>query len=86
MTKDNIIDRDSLQDECVRIMACELSKGEVQNIVYEYLSRECDKLTFDEMLAIAETEFPEVIESLKTDTDLISVLENNADDPMGIGK
>lgn len=86
MTKDNIIDRDALQNECVRIMACELSKGEVQGIVYEYLSRECDKLTFDEMLAIAETEFPEVIESLETGEGLISVLENNADDPMGVGK
>lgn len=86
MTKDNIIDRDALQNECVRIMACELSKGEVQGIVYEYLSRECDKLTFDEMLAIAETEFPEVIESLETGEELISVLENNTDDPMGVGK
>ena len=86
MTKDNIIDRDALQNECVRIMACELSKGEVQGIVYEYLSRECDKLTFDEMLAIAETEFPEVIESLECGEDLISVLENTSEDPMGVGK
>jgi hypothetical protein len=86
MTKDNIIDRDDLQNECVRIMACELSAEEVKGIVYEYLSRECDKLTFDEMLEIAESEFPEVIESLANDTDLISVLESNADDPMGVGK
>jgi hypothetical protein len=86
MTKDNIVDRDLLQNECVRIMACELSKGEVQGIVYEYLSRKCDELTFDEMLEIAESEFPEVLEALKSDDDLVSLLEAESDDPMGIGK
>ena len=86
MTKDNIVDRDLLQNECVRIMACELSKGEVQGIVYEYLSRKCDELTFDEMLEIAESEFPEVLEALKSDDDLVSLLEAESDDPMGVGK
>ena len=86
MTQYNIVDRDLLQNECVRIMACELSKGEVQGIVYEYLSRQCDELSFDEMLEIAESEFPEVLEALKTDNDLVSLLEAECDDPMGVGK
>ena len=38
------------------------------------------------MLEIAESEFPEVLEALKTDNDLVSLLEAECDDPMGVGK
>ena len=62
-TKDNIIDRDVLQDQYVQKTIDSLDFGDCMAILYDYLSKDADKLSVDELIEEVEEYYPELLNS-----------------------
>ena len=62
-TKDNIIDRDELQDQYVQKTLDSLDFGDCMAILYDYLSKDADKLSLNELIEEVEEYYPELLDS-----------------------
>ena len=60
-TTDNIIDRDELQDQYVQKTIDSLDFGDCMAILYDYLSKDADKLSVDELIEEVEEYYPELL-------------------------
>ena len=60
-TKDNIIDRDELQDQYVQKTIDSLDFGDCMAILYDYLSKDADKLSLNELIEEVEEYYPELL-------------------------
>ena len=60
-TTDNIIDRDVLQDQYVQKTIDSLDLSDCMAILYDYLSKDADKLSVDELIEEVEEYYPELL-------------------------
>ena len=58
---DNIIDRDELQDKYIQKTIDSLDFGDCMAILYDYLSKDADKLSVDELIEEVEEYYPELL-------------------------
>jgi hypothetical protein len=83
MTKDNIIDRDQLQDDYINRVIDGLDIKDLIALVYDQLDHNLDSYSCEELIEEVNEHYPDLLEQ---DDVNISALESTASDPMGIGK
>jgi|TARA_B100000073_G_scaffold57648_1_gene42698 hypothetical protein len=83
MTKDNIIDRDQLQDDYINRVIDGLDIKDLIALVYDQLDHNLDSYSCEELIEEVNEHYPDLLEQ---DDVNISDLESTASDPMGIGK
>ena len=59
--KDNIIDRDVLQSKYVQSIVDSLDMDDCLAMLYDYLDKDQDKLSFDELLEDVTEYYPELL-------------------------
>ena len=62
MTKENIIDRDSLQEAYVKSIVDGMDWKTMERFVYETLNDNLDKYTVDELIEEVKDFYPEMLE------------------------
>ena len=62
MTKDNIIDRETLQDAYINEMIDSMDLKDLMALVYDMLNVEFDKYSVDELVAEVEEYYPQLLE------------------------
>ena len=62
MTKDNIIDRDSLQDQLINQILDDMDIKTMMAILYDNMSESYDKYSVDELIAEVEEYYPHLLE------------------------
>ena len=65
MTKENIIDRDSLQEAYVTSIVDGMDWKTMEQFVYDSLNDNLDKYTVDELITEVEDYYPELLEESK---------------------
>jgi len=80
MTKDNIIDRDALQDAMIQQILDDMDIKTMMAILYDNMSESYDKYSVEELIAEVEEYYPDLLEESS-----ISELEASAPD-YGVGK
>ena len=65
MTKDNIIDRDSLQEAYITSIVDGMDWKTMEQFVYDSLNDNLDKYTVDELITEVEDYYPELLEESK---------------------
>ena len=59
---DNIIDRDELQDQYVQKTIDSLDLDDCMAILYDYLNKDADKLSLNELIEDVQEYYPELLE------------------------
>ena len=62
MTKDNIIDRDQLQDAMINQILDDMDIKTMMAILYDHMSESYDKYTVDELIEEVEEYYPDLLE------------------------
>ena len=62
MTKDNIIDRDALQDNMIQQILDDMDIQTMMAILYDNMSESYDKYSTDELIAEVEEYYPHLLE------------------------
>ena len=62
MTKDNIIDRDALQDQLINQILDDMDIKTMMAILYDNMSESYDKYSVDELIAEVEEYYPHLLE------------------------
>ena len=62
MTKDNIIDRDALQDQLINQILDDMDIKTMMAILYDNMSESYDKYSTDELIAEVEEYYPHLLE------------------------
>ena len=62
MTKDNIIDRETLQDAYINEMIDSMDLKDLMALVYDMLNVEFDKYSVDELIEEVEYNYPQLLE------------------------
>ena len=62
MTKDNIIDRDQLQDAMIQQILDDMDIKTMMAILYDNMSESYDKYTVDELIGEVEEYYPHLLE------------------------
>ena len=62
MTKDNIIDRDALQDNMIQQILDDMDIKTMMAILYDNMSESYDKYSVDELIAEVEEYYPHLLE------------------------
>ena len=62
MTKDNIIDRDALQDNLINQILDDMDIKTMMAILYDNMSESYDKYTVDELIEEVEEYYPHLLE------------------------
>ena len=62
MTKDKIIDRDTLQDAYINEMIDSMDLKDLMALVYDMMSVEFDKYSVDELIEEVEYNYPHLLE------------------------
>ena len=62
MTKDNIIDRETLQDAYINEMIDSMDLKDLMALVYDMMSVEFDKYSVDELIEEVEYNYPQLLE------------------------
>ena len=65
MTKENIIDRDSLQEAYIESIIDGMDHKSLWQFVYDTLNDNLDKYTVDELITEVEDYYPELLEESK---------------------
>ena len=65
MTKDNIIDRDVLQEDMINRIIDGMDMDGLCQLAYDYLNENYDKYTVDELITEAEEFYPDLMEESK---------------------
>ena len=63
MTKDNIIDRDSLQDQLINQILDDMDIKTMMAILYDNMNESYDKYSVDELIAEVEEYYPHLLET-----------------------
>ena len=63
MTKDNIIDRDSLQDQLINQILDDMDIKTMMAILYDNMDESYDKYSVDELIAEVEEYYPHLLET-----------------------
>ena len=63
-TKDNIVDRDELQDSYIDAILDDTSAKTMRMIAYDYLNDNLDGYTVDELITEVEDYYPHLLEQL----------------------
>ena len=61
MTQDNIIDRDELQDKYIQRVIDSLDLDDCLAMLYDYIDKDTDKLTLNELIEDVEEYYPELL-------------------------
>jgi len=64
MTKDNIIDRDELQEAYVKSILDGMDWKTMEQFVYDTLNDNLDKYTVDELIEEVDAYYPELLEEV----------------------
>ena len=62
MTKDNIIDRDELQDAMINQILDDMDIKTMMAILYDHMSESYDKYTVDELIEEVQEYYPDLLE------------------------
>ena len=62
MTKENIIDRDQLQDSMIQQILDDMDIKTMMAILYDNMSESYDKYSVDELIAEVEEYYPQLLE------------------------
>ena len=62
MTKDNIIDRDQLQDAMIQQILDDMDIKTMMAILYDHMSESYDKYSVDELIGEVEEYYPHLLE------------------------
>ena len=62
MTKDNIIDRDELQDALINQILDDMDIKTMMAILYDHMSESYDKYTVDELIEEVQEYYPDLLE------------------------
>ena len=62
MTKENIIDRDALQDNMINQILDDMDIKTMMAILYDNMSESYDKYSVDELIAEVEEHYPHLLE------------------------
>ena len=62
MTQDNIIDRDTLQDNMIQQILDDMDIKTMMAILYDNMSESYDKYSVDELIAEVEEYYPHLLE------------------------
>ena len=62
MTKDNIIDRDQLQDAMINQILDDMDIKTMMAILYDNMSESYDKYTVDELIEEVQEYYPDLLE------------------------
>ena len=62
MTKENIIDRDQLQDNMINQILDDMDIKTMMEILYDNMSESYDKYSVDELIAEVEEYYPHLLE------------------------
>ena len=65
MTKDNIIDRDVLQEDMINRIIDGMDMDGLCQLAYDYLNENYDKYSVDELIAEVEEYYPDLVEESK---------------------
>ena len=65
MTKENIIDRDELQDAMIQQILDDMDIKTMMAILYDNMSESYDKYSVDELIAEVEEYYPHLLEESK---------------------
>ncbi len=60
-TTDNIIDRDELQDKYIQRVIDSLDLDDCLAMLYDYIDKDTDKLTLNELIEDVEEYYPELL-------------------------
>ena len=60
--KDNIIDRDELQDNLIHNIVDDMDLKTMYALIYDYMSESYDKYSVDELIAEVEEYYPHLLE------------------------
>ena len=82
--KDNIIDRDALQEQLIMNQIDDMDLKTMRYVLFSYFNSLYDEYTIDKLIEEAEGYYPGIC--LDENVKSFSALEYSADDPMGIGK
>jgi hypothetical protein len=63
MTQDNIIDRDSLQDQLINQILDDMDIKTMMAILYDNMDESYDKYSVDELIAEVEEYYPHLLET-----------------------
>ena len=63
MTKENIIDRDQLQDSMIQQILDDMDIKTMMAILYDNMSESYDKYSVDELIAEVEEYYPHLLEN-----------------------
>ena len=63
MTKENIIDRDQLQDNMIQQILDDMDIKTMMAILYDNMSESYDKYSVDELIAEVEEYYPHLLEN-----------------------
>ena len=63
MTKDNIIDRDVLQEDMINRIIDGMDMDGLCQLAYDYLNENYDKYSVDELITEVEEYYPDLLES-----------------------
>ena len=63
MTKDNIIDRDALQDQLINQILDDMDIKTMMAILYDHMDESYDKYSVDELIAEVEEYYPHLLET-----------------------
>ncbi len=66
-TKDNIIDRDELQDQYIQKTLDSLDLDDCLAMLYDYLNKDIDKLSLNELIEDVEEYYPELLDDTDED-------------------
>ena len=62
MTKDNIIDRDELQDAMINQILDDMDIKTMMAILYDHMNESYDKYTVDELIEEVKEYYPDLLE------------------------
>ena len=62
MTKENIIDRDQLQDAMINQILDDMDIKTMMAILYDHMSESYDKYTVDELIEEVQEYYPDLLE------------------------
>ena len=62
MTKDNIIDRDELQDAMINQILDDMDIKTMMAILYDHMNESYDKYTVDELIEEVQEYYPDLLE------------------------
>ena len=62
MNKDNIIDRDQLQDDMINQILDDMDIKTMMAILYDYLDADYDKYSVDELIEEVKEYYPHILE------------------------